>query len=203
MFMRQLFLGVAFFSIALLGTTAFARGEPLHDIPLRWTPTATLAEWGAVDISGPMAAAKVRVEPFADSRENPGLVGENRENSEKIRQVTTTGDVASFIADHLKEGLRGAGLSIVDSGGDLIISGEIRRFFVTEVNTYGGEISVLVHVKNSAGKELWSGVIAGDSTRWGRSYSAANYYETMSDMILSATHNLLANPGFHDALAKP
>jgi hypothetical protein len=170
---------------------------------LKWTPTATLAEWGAVDISGAMAAAKVRVDAFTDTRENPGLVGENRENLEKIRQVTTSGDVASFIADHLKEGLRGAGLTIVDSGGDLIISGEIRRFFVTEVNTYGGEISVLVHVKTRAGKELWSGVVSGDSTRWGRSYSAANYYETMSDMVLSATHNLLANSGFHDALARP
>jgi hypothetical protein len=201
--MRKVLLGVAFFSAALLSATTFARGEPLQNIPLKWTPTATLAEWGAVDISGAMAAAKVRVDAFADARENPGLVGENRENSDKVRQVTTSGDVAAFIADHLKEGLRGAGLSIVDSGGDLIISGEIRRFFVTEVNTYGGEISVLVHVKNSAGKELWSGVVTGDSTRWGRSYSAANYYETMSDMVLSATHNLLANAGFHDALAKP
>jgi hypothetical protein len=201
--MRKLLLGVACFSAVLLGATAFARGEALQNIPLKWTPTATLAEWGAVDISGAMAAAKVRVDAFAEARENPGLVGENRENSEKIRQVTTSGDVASFIAEHLKEGLRGAGLSIVDSGGDLIISGEIRRFFVTEVNTYGGEISVLIHVKNSAGKELWSGVVNGDSTRWGRSYSAANYYETMSDMVLSATHNLLANPGFRDALAKP
>jgi len=201
--MRTLLLGAAFFSAALLDATAFARGEPLQNIPLKWTPTATLAEWGAVDISGAMAAAKVRVDAFTDTRENPGLVGENRENSEKIRQVTTSGDVAAFIGDHLKESLRGAGLGIVDSGGDLIISGEIRRFFVTEINTYGGEISVLIHVKNSAGKELWSGVAAGDSTRWGRSYSAPNYYETMSDMVLSATHNLLANSGFHDALAKP
>jgi len=150
-----------------------------------------------------MAAAKVRVDAFVDARENPALVGENRENSDKIRQVTTSDDVAAFIALHLKEGLRSAGLSIVDSGGDLAISGEIRRFFVTEVNTYGGEIAVLIHVKNSAGKELWSGVVSGDSTRWGRSYSAANYYETISDMVLSATHNLLANAGFHDALAKP
>jgi hypothetical protein len=201
--MRKLLFGVAFFPAALLSATAFARGEPLQNIPLKWTPTATLAEWGAVDVSGAMAAAKVRVDAFVDARESPALVGENRENSDKIRQVTTSDDVAAFIALHLKEGLRSAGLSIVDSGGDLTVSGEIRRFFVTEVNTYGGEISVLIHVKNSAGKELWSGVISGDSTRWGRSYSAANYYETMSDMVLSATHNLLANAGFHDALAKP
>jgi hypothetical protein len=201
--MRQFFLGVAFFSATLLNGAALARGEPLQNIPLKWTPTATLAEWGAVDISGAMAAAKIHVDGFVDTRESPALVGENRENAEKIRQVTTSGDVSAFVSDHLKDGLRGAGLDIVDSGADLTISGEIRRFFVTEVNTYGGEISLLSHVKNSAGKELWSGVAAGDSTRWGRSYSAANYYETMSDMVLSATHNLLANPGFHDALAKP
>ena len=201
--MRKLLSGVAFVLAATLSATAFARGEPLQNIPLKWTPTATLAEWGAVDVSGAMAAAKVRVDAFVDARENPALVGENRENSDKIRQVTTSDDVAAFIALHLKEGLRSAGLSIVDSGGDLAISGEIRRFFVTEVNTYGGEIAVLIHVKNSAGKELWSGVVSGDSTRWGRSYSAANYYETISDMVLSATHNLLANAGFHDALAKP
>jgi hypothetical protein len=94
-------------------------------------------------------------------------------------------------------------MNIVDGPADLNISGEIRRFFVTEVSTYGGEISLLIHVKNGAGKELWTGVVTGDSTRWGRSYSAANYYETMSDMVLSATHNLLATGGFHDALAKP
>jgi hypothetical protein len=201
--MRPIGLAVAILCALLIGGAAFARGEPLQNIPLKWTPTATLAEWGAVDVSGPMAAAKIRVDAFADTRDKPSLVGENRENADKIRQVTTSGDVAAFVTDHLKEGLRGAGLSIVDSAGDLTISGEIRRFFVTEVNTYGGEISVLIHLKNSAGKELWSGVIAGDSTRWGRSYNAGNYYETMSDMVLSATHNLLANAGFHDALAKP
>src|SRR5580692_10614382 len=119
--MRPIGLAVAILCTLLIGGAAFARGEPLQNIPLKWTPTATLAEWGAVDISGAMAAAKVRVDAFADTRENPGLVGENRENAEKIRQVTTSGDVPSFIADHLKEGLRGAGLSIVDSGGDLII----------------------------------------------------------------------------------
>jgi hypothetical protein len=201
--MRQLFLAVAFLSCAVPGGAAFARGEPLENIPLKWTPTATLAEWGAVEIGGAMATTKIHVDASVDTRENPALVGENREKTDKIRPVTTSGDVAAFIGEHLKEGLRGAGLNVVDSGADLTVSGEIRRFFVTEVNTYGGEISVLIHVKNSAGKELWSGVAAGDSTRWGRSYSAANYYETMSDMVLSATHNLLANQGFHDALAKP
>ena len=34
------------------------------------------------------------------------------------------------------------------------------------------------------------------------SYNAANYFETISNMILSATYNLLNNAGFRDSLAK-
>ena len=201
--MRHHLLLVALFSAALTAGTALAGGEPLQNIPLKWTPTSPFSEWGPIDVSGAMLTSKIHVDAFVDTRQNPSLVAENREKPSNVRQVTTSSDVAAFVADHFKDTLRGAGLNIVDGAADLNISGEIRQFFVTEVNTYGGEISLLIHVKNSAGKELWTGVVTGDSTRWGRSYSAANYYETMSDMVLSATHNLLATAGFHDALAKP
>jgi hypothetical protein len=200
--MRHHLLLVALFSAVLAAGTAFASGEPLQNIPLKWTPTSPFSEWGPIDVSGAMLTSKIHVDAFVDTRQNPSLVAENREKPSNVRQVTTSSDVAAFVADHFKDTLRGAGLNIVDGAADLNISGEIRQFFVTEVNTYGGEISLLIHVKNSAGKELWTGVVTGDSTRWGRSYSAANYYETMSDMALSATHNLLATAGFHDALAK-
>jgi hypothetical protein len=33
----------------------------------------------------------------------------------------------------------------------------------------------------------------GDAERFGRSYKADNYCETMSDMVIRATYNLLAN----------
>jgi hypothetical protein len=195
------FTAIASFATLLVSAAAFAGGD-LQNIALKWTPTSTFAEMGHVEVSGPMASAKIRFEPLVDTRQNPSLVAENREKPEKIRQVTTSSDVAAFVFDHLKDTLHGAGLNIVDGPADLIISGEIRQFFVTEVNTYGGEISVLIHVKNSAGKELWTGAAAGDSTRWGRSYKADNYYEAMSDMILRAAFNLLSTSGFRDALAK-
>jgi len=201
--MRHHSLFVALFAAVLAAGTAFASGEPLQNIPLKWTPTSPFSEWGPIDVSGAMLTSKIHVDAFVDTRQNPSLVAENREKPSNVRQVTTSSDVAAFVADHFKDTLRGAGLNIVDGAADLNISGEIRQFFVTEVSTYGGEISLLIHVKNSAGKELWTGVVTGDSTRWGRSYSASNYYETMSDMVLSATHNLLATAGFHDALAKP
>jgi hypothetical protein len=200
--MRQLFLTVAFSASLLLSGAAFARGGPLENIPLKWTPTSTLSEWGVVDISGAMLTTKIHFDTFVDTRQNPSLIAENREKTDKVRPVTTSGDVAGFVTDHLKESLHGAGLNTVDGDADVYISGEIRQFFVAETSTYNGEISLLIHVKNRSGKELWTGAVAGDAARWGRSYSAANYYETISNMVLSATHNLLASAGFREVLAR-
>jgi Uncharacterized lipoprotein len=199
--MRHPFLALALVGSVLLNGAVFAGGESLENIPLKWSPTSTLAEWGAVDLSGATITTKVQLDPLTDTRQNPSLVAENREKA-NVRSVTTSSDVAAFVGDHLKESLHGAGLNIVDSGADVIVSGEIRKFFVTELSTYNGEITLLLHVKSSDGKELWTGIASGDATRWGRSYHAANYYETMSNMVLSATYNLLNNPSFRDSLAK-
>jgi hypothetical protein len=199
--MRLHFLSIAFSASLLVNGAAFARGATLENIPLKWTPTSTLSEMGAVDLSGALLTTKIHLDTFVDTRQNPSLIAENREKADKIRPVTTSGDVAGFVTDHLKESLHGAGLNTVDGGADFIISGEIRQFFVTEVNTYDGEISLLIRVRNGSGKELWTGIVAGDATRWGRSYKAENYYEAISNMVLRATYNLLANPGFRAALA--
>lgn len=200
--MRKHFFAAALFACLLVNGTHFARGASLDNVPLKWTPTSTLSEMGPVDISGALLTIKISLDPLVDTRQNPSLVAENREKADKVRQMTTSSDVAGFITEHLKDSLRGAGLTIVDGGADINISGEVRKFFVTEMSTYVGEMSLLIHVKNSAGKELWTGIVAGDSTHWGRSFSAANYYETLSDMVLRASYNLIANPGFRDALGK-
>jgi hypothetical protein len=198
--MRQRFLASVISASLLVSGAALARGM-LENIPLKWTPTSTLSEMGVVDVSGALLTTKIHLDTLVDTRQNPSLIAENREHADKIRPVTTSGDVAGFVTDHLKESLHGAGLNTVDGGADFIVSGEIRQFFVTEVNTYDGEISLLIRVRNGSGKELWTGIVAGDATRWGRSYKAENYYEAISNMVLRATYNLLANPGFRAALA--
>jgi len=200
--MRQSLFAVASCALLILCGAAASRAASLENVPLKWAPTSTLGEMGAIDLTGAVGTTKIRFDALVDTRQNPSLVAENREKADKVRQMTTSSDVAAFATEHLKDTLRHAGLNIVDDGADVVMSGEIRQFFVTEVNTYGGELSILVHLKNNAGKELWTGVVAGDSTRWGRSYSAENYYETMSDMLLRGAFNLLSNPGFREALGK-
>jgi len=192
----------AFLVCLLASGAAAARETVLENIPLKWSPTSTMAEMGPVDLTAPDLTVKIRVEGLVDSRQNPALIAQNTEKPDKPRPVTTSADVGAFVTEHLKDALRAGGLSTVDDAGDVTLSGEIRQFFVNEVNVYRGEASLVLHLKNSAGKEIWTGVINGDAERFGRSYRADNYYEVLSDTLLRAAHNLLANPAFHEALEK-
>jgi hypothetical protein len=198
--MRQHFPAAAFLGALLVNGAVFAAAG-LQNIPLQWKPTSSFSQMGTIDLSGGTVTTKIHFDPLVDTRQNPTLVAENREKPE-VRQVTTSSDVAAFVTDHLKDTMRSAGLSVVDAAADVTVSGEIRKFFVAEDSTYNGEISLMIHVKDGAGKELWAGVINGDATRFGRSYKAENYFEVMSDMLLRATYNLLATDGFRAALAK-
>jgi len=199
--MRHPPLAITCLAAVLVSGAAFA-GAALANIPLNWTPTSTFASMGTIDLSGNIVSTSIHFDPLVDARQNPTLIAENREKANKFRQVTTTADVAAFVTNHVKESLHGAGLNIVDGAADVTISGELRQFFVTETSTYKGEISIVIHAKNSAGKEVWTGVVGGDAERFGRSYKADNYYETMSDMVLRASYNLVGNQGFREALQK-
>jgi hypothetical protein len=191
---------IAFIACFLFGGVAFPTPALLQNIPLKWTPTQSLSEMGPVDVSGPLLTTKIHVDMFVDTRSDPATIAENREKAGKYLPVTTSSDVAAFITEHLKEVLHGASVEIVDGPGDVTLSGDIRQFFVTETNLYHGDLSVLVRLKNAQGMEIWNGVILGGAEHFGRSYKADNYYETMSDMVVNAAHNILTNPAFHEAL---
>jgi hypothetical protein len=181
---------------------AFAANKLLENIPLKWSPTDTLAELGPVDVSGALLTTKVHFDTFVDTRQSQQTIAENREKAANIRAVTTATNVASFVTEHLRDTLHAAGLNTVDGVGDVTVSGEIREFFVTETSLYRGNLSLLITVRSNEGKEIWSGVVLGGAERFGRSYRADNYCETISDMVLRATYNLLVNQGFHAALQK-
>jgi hypothetical protein len=183
----------------LLAAGATAAAKLLENIPLVWKPTDSLGTLGPLNLSGPVVSTALHVDLLVDTRNNPSLIAENHENSEHVLPVTTSGDVAAFVTDHLKETLHRGGLNVVDGPGDLTLSGEIRQYFVTETSTYHSELSLVVHLKDAQGKEVWSGAVAGGAERFGRSYKAENYYETLSDAVVRATYNLLSNPAFTDA----
>jgi hypothetical protein len=187
----------------LLAGSGMAATKLLENIPLVWKPTETLGSLGPLNLGGPVISTPLHVDAFVDTRNNPALIAQNQENPDKPLPVTTSGDVAAFVTDHLKDTLHVAGLNVVDGPGALTLSGEIRQFFVTETGTYHSELSLVLHLKDARGKEIWSGAAAGGTERFGRSYKAENYYETLSDAVIRATQNLLSNPAFTDAFSHP
>jgi hypothetical protein len=189
--------------LAVVASVAFAASKPLENIPLKWSPTQTLGDMGPVDLSGPVLTTRIHIDTFTDKRQNTTVVAENREKPAKIRTVTTSTNIPEFVTQHMKDIMHGAGVQTVDgSDAEVTISGEVREFFVTETDQYRGTLGLFVTARNSQSKEIWSGIILGGAENFGRSYKADNYYETMSNMVLRATYNLLANPGFHQALQK-
>jgi len=206
--------------VAVVCSGAFADDTELRDckmwgrtanVHLSWQPTDTIKLPAVVTIppgapvaAGPMMSkmARIEVRPFTDTRKNPQRIGENLEGTHLgcIYPVTTTDDVAAWTTDRIRYVLGQLGFQVVGSGGDVAISGELRRFFVTEDSVYHGELGMRIDV-TKVGAAVWSGVVSGNNTRFGRSYKIVNYQETLSDSIVDAVGHLVADSDFVRAVS--
>jgi hypothetical protein len=193
-------LSRALIVLAVMSAAGFASAaDKLEGIPLVWKPTQTIGKGLALDLTG-LDNRKIQIETFTDARQDKSvLIGENRENAVPKR-VTTPDSVPDFVTRNVRQLMSKAGLNVVDSGGDVIVGGDIRSFFVAETGTYQGDVALKVTVKDRSGKTVWTGMSFGVGKRFGRSYKAENYYETLSDSIVEATRSLLQNAAFTKAL---
>jgi hypothetical protein len=178
-----------------------AKRDKLENSPLVWKPTTSVSSIGSVDLTG-LSNTKLQIAKVADGRQNPTLLGENKEKAVP-RVITTADDVPLFVTEHMKQLISSAGINTVDSGGTHVLKTELKQFYVEESDTYKGDVRMIVTLTNASGKAVWTGTTGGSAQRFGRSYKAENYYETLSDSLIEATYNLLRNPSFHEALAKP
>ncbi len=186
-------------AVLTLGLIAAAdAADKLEGIPLRWEPTSPMAERGPIDIKG-LETIKLQVEPFTDTRDDPGFIGQNRDRA-PVRKVSTREDVARFMTYRVKTLLSDQGLDVVESGGDIILKSEVKKFFVDETTRYNAEVQFEATFTDASGKVLWVVMTAGTSSRFGISYKAANYYEVLSDALIGATRELMTNPGFRRTL---
>jgi hypothetical protein len=179
----------------LAAAGASAKPALLEHVPLKWKPTSEL-QLGTMQ----MALTTIQFETFTDVRDDKEAIGENRENSTP-KPVTTTDDVGAFVSMHMRELFDKAGLKTVDSGGTVTIKGEVKQFFVREESTYQSNAVVHLTVTGSDGKTLWTGIVQGDATRFGRSYKLENYYEVLSDAIVNTVSSMLGTAEFQKALA--
>lgn len=170
-----------------------------NNIPLVWEPERQHSVRPSA-APADFFKTKVKVAPMTDSRQDPKLIGENREGS-KPKPATTSDDVAAFATYNFRALLTRAGMTVVDSGESAIIKGDIQKFFVTETNKYSGDVRIDFLVTDPTGKTLWQGTTGGTSNRIGLSYRADNYYESLSDALVITTDTLLRDPGFQAAIA--
>lgn len=177
-------------TLALL--LALGAPKPLDGVPLRWKPTESTAK-----VLNQAARAfkerKVQVAPFTDAREDRALIGRNTEEK-KPMDVTTRDDVGAWCSTRVADLLQQAGVPVVAEGAELVLSGQVTRFMVDEGDHYRGVVSLKLSVRDASGKELWSGLVSGDSDHFGRSYKEENYMEGLSDSLLGAASGLFTDP---------
>lgn len=190
--------GLTALLVAGCGHMALNNGSNASAIPLIWKPTTSMALGGTIDLTG-RTNAKLRVE-VTDNRNDPGFIGRNTEKLPP-RKVTTPDSVAAFVDEHLKQLISSTGVTEVDDAGTVILKAEIQQFFVEETEIYNGDVRLKVTLVNNSGTPVWTGITSGTSIRFGRSYSAENYYETLSDSLIDAVHNLMQSATFRTALA--
>ncbi len=180
---------------------AASSADKLTGIPLVWKATKPVSKYGSVTLTG-IADVQLRLQPLGDGREDRSKIAENREGEKKgkIRTVTTSADVAAFCTEHLEKALKEIGLRVSRDKGDVTLTGEVARFFVTERNTYVGDVRLKLRLVGAGDRELWSGVASGSEEHFGRSYKAENYYETFSDSLLAASVGLVKEDAFRAAL---
>ena len=190
--------------IGLAGISAIApaiAADKLENIPLIWKPTTTMAERGPLDLRG-LEGATLQIDPLIDNREDKAYIGVNKSKIPN-RKVTTEEDVARFVTYQMKTLMAAQGVPIVDSGGTVAMKGSIKRFFAEEASRYNADVELeLSFVDVATGKVLWSFMTSGNSSRYGITYKAANYYEVLSDSLLGATYELIRNPKFKQVLNK-
>lgn len=201
--MRSLAPTFALAILCLLPTMLLAKPKTLENVPLVYTPTTVLGEKPAVNLTG-MLKIKIQIGNFVDARSDKALIAENREDADKgkIRKVTTKDDVGAWVRSRLAADLGLYGFTVVEGDGDVVISGEIRRFFVIETNTYQADVGILVTVTGADGKERWQGMANGSAERFGRSYKLENYQESWSDGVFEAIYSLVSNADFRQALSQ-
>lgn len=187
-------------SCAIL-TLVFASGcmtkrVDMTDIPLAWQPTTDMKQVSGLDFDQ-LAKSSLKVENLTDVRtiQPKTRIGEYSEDKANVLYVNTSSDAALFVTSGLKDSLGKAGVKVDEGSSKYVLSGQLKQFYVTEENTYQGRILMELSLKKD-GKVVWSGLIDGKNSRFGRTFKVENYMESLSDSVVDASVNLLKNDGF-------
>jgi len=176
----------------------------LKNISLEWKPTDQVRSFDAIDLTAFVDMPFV-IKPFNDVRKKPQEIGKNveRRGTNQDLLVTTKDNVASWLTDRFAQVLTEFGIDVVKKEGSFVLEADIIKFYVTEGSTYRGDVGLKVRLRSAKNDAiLWEGMVSTSSSRWGSSYKAENYFESLSDATISAVYALLQDETFRQAVRK-
>jgi hypothetical protein len=66
--------------------------------------------------------------------------------------------VGTFVSTNIRQLFDQVSVKTVDSNGEVIIKGEVKKFFVREESTYKSTVEIHLTVIDQDGKTLWNGL---------------------------------------------
>ena len=149
---------------------------------------------------------KIFFEQMKDTRSDPRNIGENVENKDKKILIQTSNDneAGDFVRSALIKEFRSKNFPVEDQAGlaSKIITGTLVKFWTVETSNYDSQIQLKLEVKDKTGRVYYSHNYTGMGKNRGRSLSAENYYECMSNSMTSVIDGLFADRDFLNALSE-
>lgn len=161
------------------------------EIPLKWKPTKTNISIDSANLKT-LQKYRFRVNPFNECREDTGIIGKNILR-ESTRLVKTNTMVPDWCEKQIVSTLKSYGLTITEDSADYVISACINKFHVEEKKRYVGEAELRFEVNTIEGQYKWAAILSAESENWGRTFSAENYHESLSNSLLFIIESFLQN----------
>lgn len=191
--------GLTAMTLATLSMTG-CLGDPTSlTLPMEYRPTSrvqTARFAGAIPSS-----AKVFIPPVEDKRADKMTIGANREDAKAI-PVYAASAPADFFRQSVSREMMNSGLYMTDDAASAThtLSFELVRFAADEAPSYRADVVARAKLTDAKGNVRWEGAVNGYGTRFGRSLSAENYQEVLSDSLITLVEGMLSNASFQAAL---
>lgn len=191
---------LAAFVICLAG--AFCLGaEEVREFHLK-LPNELLNPMPVAGAGTQLLGRTFRLLALEDGRElaDPAEIGISRSRGGGVK-VRVKEPVLPYVSALLAKFLPRFGVTLFDHSPDLLISGKLRRFFVTEEQGTMGEVTLHLVVATVRGERLWEGDVTGSVVREGKPLKGSTYNLVLGEGILRAILQFVKDEQLQKAVA--
>jgi uncharacterized lipoprotein YajG len=151
-------------------------------------------------------AVKIYFEQIKDTRSDPRSIGENLEKKDQRILVQTSNDseAGEFVRSVLIKEFKSKTFPVEDQAGlaSKIITGTLLKFWTVETSNYDSQTQLKIEVRDKAGRVYYSHNYTGVGKNRGRSLSAVNYQESISNSMTSVIDGMFSDRDFLAALSE-